>query len=65
MSCVVEMEHEDEPNTLVFEDDEVDALENYDYEYDEEGEDHFLEHLSEDVESLIDKCCYPFSTSRT
>ena len=57
----VEMQHEDEPNELVFEDAELDTLENYDYDYDEEGEDHFLEHLSEDVESLIDNCCYPFS----
>ena len=46
----LEMQHEDEPNELVFEDEEVDTLENYDYENDDEGEDHFLEDLSEDVE---------------
>ena len=34
-------------------------------EYDEEGEDHFLEHLSEDVESLIGQVLLPIFTSRT
>lgn len=52
------MQHQDEPNELVFQDDEVD---NYDYEYPDEGEGRFLEQLGEDVESLIDKCCYQFS----
>ena len=59
----LEMQHEDEPNELVFEDEEVDNLENYDYENDDEGEDHFLEDLSEDVESLIDRCCYPYANA--
>ncbi len=43
----VELEHEDEPNELVFEDGEIDNLENYDYENNDDGED------GDDAESLI------------
>ncbi len=53
------MEHEDEPNTTWFEEEDIDMMEEYDDMLKDEGED--VEFPTSDIDSNIDKLCRPFS----
>ena len=62
------MEHEDEPNTTWFEEDDIDMMEEYDYMLEDESECPNFGALGEDgeistadFEANIDKLCKPFS----
>ena len=63
---VLEVEHEDEPNTTYFEDEEVDNLELYDDQIDDLDHTEFLEFEPDQADPTLDemilKLCRPFST---
>ena len=63
---VLEVEHEDEPNSTHFEDFEVDSLETYDEQLDEFYDDEYLEPAPDQVDAALDemisRLCRPYST---
>ena len=63
---VLEVEHEDEPNTTYFEDEEVDNLELYDDQLDDfdytESLDFEPDQVDPTLDEMISKLCKPFST---
>ena len=63
---VLEVEHEDEPNTTYFEDEEVDNLELYDDQLDDfdytKSLDFEPDQVDPTLDEMISKLCKPFST---
>ena len=63
---VLEVEHEDEPNTTYFEDEEVDSLELYDDQLDDfdytKSLDFEPDQVDPTLDEMISKLCKPFST---